>query len=208
MRQADRRRAGRRVAAQAFVAGLALTACGLSPRKDPTRYYVLASDAVTTDALVAASADAATTLGVGPFTLPEYLDRSELVRRVGPNEVRPEPASRWGSSLERQFTRALAESLGTRARATNVLAFPWRAADRVDRVLKGHVLRFEATEDGTALLVARWFAADFETGEILASGVFETRVPAAAPGTPAAVAALSEAVDRFAAELATRTAGL
>lgn len=182
------------------IALLALaTSCSLSPREDPTRYYVLEADEPA--AVSAPSAASATSVGVGPFQLPGYLDRPTFVRRLGPNEVVPEKASRWAEHLEHHVTRVLAQNLAARLPGTHARPFPWALGQDVDRIVRGEVFRFEATPDGTAELAVRWYLLDGETEEELEAGLFETTVPGAGPGTAAAVAALSEALRRFADEL-------
>lgn len=181
------------------VLALAAASCSLSPRQDPTRYYVLEADDPGTVAAPAAAS--ATSVGVGPFRLPGYLDRPTFVRRIGPNEVLPEKASRWAEHLEHHVTRVMAQNLSARLPGTHARPFPWAAGEGVDRVVKGEVLRFEASTDGSAALAVRWYLLDGGTDEELEAGLFETVVPGAGPGTPAAVAALSEALRRFADEL-------
>src|SRR6266481_712733 len=42
-------------------------------------------------------------VGLGPITFPPCLDRSELVSRVGTNELRPSPFDFWTGPLNEQF---------------------------------------------------------------------------------------------------------
>lgn len=182
----------------AFLA-LAAASCSLSPREDPTRYYVLEADEPGT--VAAPSEASAASVGVGPFRLPGYLDRPTFVRRIGPNEVVPEKASRWAEHLEHHVTRIMAQNLSARLPGTHARPFPWALGEEVDRIVRGEVLRFEATTRGTAELSVRWYLLDGETEAELEAGLFETVVPGAAPGTSAAVAGLSEALRQFADEL-------
>jgi uncharacterized lipoprotein YmbA len=182
----------------AFLA-LAAASCSLSPREDPTRYYVLEADEPGTVAAPGAASSAS--VGVGPFRLPGYLDRPTFVRRVGPNEVLPEKASRWAEHLEHHVTRVMAQNLSARLPGTHARPFPWALGEEVDRIVRGEVFRFETSPDGTAELAVRWYLLDGESETELEAGLFETAVPGAGPGTAAAVAALSEALRRFADEL-------
>jgi len=101
-------------------ASVLLAGC-LSPKEDPTRFYVLStSDASQVDEAWD-DRPGMTDVGVGPFIMPGYLDRPQFVRRVGPNEVRPVEAARWAETLGEGFERVLAEDLD---------ALRWRGARR------------------------------------------------------------------------------
>ncbi len=115
-------------------AGALLAGC-LSPREDPTRFYVLStSDASQVD-------DAwddrpgSIDVGVGPFTMPAYLDRPQFVRRVGPNEVRPVETARWAETLGEGFERVLAEDLDAMLPMARVHAHPWRSSTQAQWII-------------------------------------------------------------------------
>ena len=64
----------------------------------PTRLYVLApleagEAGVDHDRLKAAS------LGVGPLSFPEYLNRPQIVTRVGDSEIRAADFANWGEAM-------------------------------------------------------------------------------------------------------------
>ena len=82
----------------------------LTPRADPSRFFVLTPLA---DAAPSSGGERVASLGLGPIHLPRYLDRPEIVTRVGPNEVKPALFDYWGGSLSRQFETVLAQNLQT-----------------------------------------------------------------------------------------------
>ena len=87
--------------------GLALlSACSSSP---PARFYTLADTAP----------EGAPPSGVGlvriaSVSIPGELDRPELVRRVGPNQLSIAGLDRWAAPLDQTIQRALSDDIGRR----------------------------------------------------------------------------------------------
>jgi uncharacterized lipoprotein YmbA len=182
-------------------AGVLLAGC-LSTKEDPTRFYVLsASDASQVD-------DAwddrpgSIDVGVGPFTMPAYLDRAQFVRRVGPNEVRPVEAARWAETLGEGFERVLAEDLDALLPMARVHAHPWRSSTHAQWIISGYVTKFETDASGEAVLDVIWrvLGPDREPTRVGARSL--VRVPGTGQSVEAEVAAMSDVLDRFAVMLA------
>jgi uncharacterized lipoprotein YmbA len=174
----------------------------LSTKEDPTRFYVLsASDASQVD-------DAwddrpgSIDVGVGPFTMPAYLDRAQFVRRVGPNEVRPVEAARWAETLGEGFERVLAEDLDALLPMARVHAHPWRSSTHAQWIISGYVTKFETDVSGEAVLDVTWrvLGPDREPTRVGARSL--VRVPGTGQSVEAEVAAMSDVLDRFAVMLA------
>src|SRR5713226_9261883 len=53
----------------------------------------------------------AVSAGINAVTIPEYLDRSEIVVRSSANELKTRESERWGESLAAGATRAFTENL-------------------------------------------------------------------------------------------------
>jgi uncharacterized lipoprotein YmbA len=122
---------------------------------DPTRFYVLTPMA-SEEGVAPAAASTPVVLGLGPITLPRYLDRSELVYRVGANEVRPAGFDRWAEPLHLQIARTLAEDLTVLGVVTRVVHHPWYRSRNQDIVLELDVQRFERDTANQAVIEARW----------------------------------------------------
>ena len=87
---------------------LTLVAAGcLSPRADVSTFFLLTS----AEAPGAVGPPLGGTLGLGPVTLPGYLDRSELVTRLSDNQVAVSPTARWAEPLRDNVLRALSQNL-------------------------------------------------------------------------------------------------
>ena len=88
-----------------IAAGLLFAGCAATT---PTRFYTLSS-------LVAAPGEASQGLphlaiGVGPVTLPEYLNRPQIVTRVGSNRIALADFESWAEPLDGLFARILTEN--------------------------------------------------------------------------------------------------
>ncbi len=136
----------------AAVAGLLLAACAGT---QPSRFYTLSS---LPDAGAAAPSAASSDLavGVGPISLPNYLDRPEVVRRATANEFQLAEFDRWGEPLGDVFPRVMAENLSVLLVTDRVFLLPRRRATTIDYQVEVQVTRFDADVGGPAVLAARW----------------------------------------------------
>lgn len=167
---------------------------------DDSRYFVLSS----MDATAAASPGrtrADIHFGLGPVKLPGYLDTQALVRSAPNGSIDYIPNAFWAEPLSDGFSRALLYRTGARIGTTHGIAFPWYATTRVDWKVRVDVLRFEATTDGRAVLVARWAVVRASDGQTVAGAesVFEET---AGSDPVLVVDALSRCVDRLAETIA------
>ena len=139
-------------------------------------------------------------IGIMPVRLPGYLDRPALIERRGV-EVLPRPFSAWAAPLDQQFSRVLVENLQRTWPASEIAIFPWRRSFAPDQRLDIDVARFEI-ENGEALLHARWRVLGTNGNGAGPGGESRIRVPVAAEDDQARVTALSAALGRFSAEVA------
>ena len=125
-------------------------------------------------------------LGLGPVAIPGYLDRPQLVTRVGANEVQLAAVARWGEPIREGIVRVLRQNLMAASAARAVIVYPWTSAAPVDLAVAVDVLRFEPNGRGDAELVRE-------------SRIVEHAEDA---GTGAAVAALSRTLGALGREIA------
>jgi hypothetical protein len=187
-----------RLALWLLIASLAGCALG-SARPDRSTFFALAASEPD-GAVPAGSWDAA--LGLGPVAIPGYLDRPQLVTRVGPNELKLAPVARWAEPLREGIGRALQQDLAAASGARQVALYPWPPTTHVDLAVAVDVLRFEPGARGDIELAARWSVRDTVHGRVLA--VRESRLlePLEGAGYGAEVAALSRALGQLAHEMA------
>ena len=185
-----------------LVGAVTLLAGCLSPREDPTRFYVLSSSDVSNVDEAWDDRPESIDVGVGPFTMPGYLDRAHFVRRVGPNEVLPVEAARWAETLAEGFARVLAEDLDALLPMARVHAHPWRSSTRAQWIISGYVTRFETEESGEAVLDVTWrvLGPDRTPTKVGARSVL--REPGTGQSVDVEVATMSNVLESFAVMLA------
>jgi hypothetical protein len=166
----------------------------------PSRLYTLAPAA---DAVPAQEAGAGPVLGLGPVSLPDYLDRPEIVTRTGDYGVRLGELDKWAEPLEPMFLRLLAERLRRETGSREVVLLPSRRDTEPASAVEVDVDRFDAGESGEVVLDARWRVRQTESGRTLRAGRSLIRERGTAvPGYGGIVAAMSRAVDGLAREIA------
>ena len=176
---------------------LALAGCGSAPK---TNYYTLAPGADPRPAAVAQPASSPIGVTVGPVTLPDVVDRPNLVVRTAENQVTLLDQHRWAEPLKREIPRLLAGHLSRLLGTPRVSVFPNGAGGPGDVRVRVDVQRFESVPGQEALLEVFWTVMP-PAGEPRA-GRWTVRVPVAAPGYDALVAAHGVALERLGEELA------
>ena len=192
------------VAAALGVGSLLLAGCGsLSARPDPSRFFTLSALSQAEGISTKRPGDSpGISLGIGPITLPGYLDRQEIVIRVAQNQINLAENDRWAEPLEENFSRVLSQNIAAILHAERINAYPWPIDKKPVYQVEVEVLRFEANTAQEAQLSARW--AVRHVGKKDSIRYRETRLsrPSKARSTDAAVAALSEVLGDFSREIA------
>lgn len=137
-----------------LLVALFATGCSLfsAPTVTPTRFFVLTGDRTLSSGT---DSNAKISIGVGPFTFPSYLSRTQMVRRADPNQVVFSQFNKWAEPVESGFLRVMAENLGWTVGTSQVVLFPWYEIP-LEYQVKGEVLRFETNGDGEAVLECIW----------------------------------------------------
>jgi uncharacterized lipoprotein YmbA len=173
---------------------------GCLGRSDPTRFYVLEGVPRPSAAVPPAQPGRGLAIGVGPVTLPRYLERPSIVTRRG-MELDVAEFDQWGEPLSESVPRAIAANLATLLGTERVVVFPWPGATTIDRQAVVDVLRFDGQLGGDVLLEARWRILGPEKNELLLRHSALTEA-AGEPGYPALVAAMSRSVAALSREIA------
>jgi uncharacterized protein len=95
-------------------------------------------------------------LRLGPLTLPEYLDRPQIVTRAGPNEVRLAEFDRWAEPLRNQLIRVLGENLSLLLASDRVFPFPAAPPVSTDFQVTLDVIGLDIVPDREVSLSVRW----------------------------------------------------
>lgn len=140
---------------------LLLVACA-SP-STPDSYYLLSPMVQASGSTTAAQP----VVGVGPVSIPSYLDRSTIVTRSGANRPVVNSGHRWAEPLAENINRVLMDNLDQTGIASRLEVFPWTSRDLVDWQIVLDIDRFERQAEGKVILTARWKLIAFESGEIV-----------------------------------------
>jgi len=169
------------------------------------RFYTL-SPLITPDAPSKTfPVDRGIVVAVGPVTVPDYLNRPQILTRSGPSEHRLAEFERWAGSLDEDISRVLAENLSALLSQDNVTvlrrgrgAYPSPAKYRVGV----DVTRFEGTVGKSVILAARWFVSGEEDKKILSARESIVKEPVAGQDYDALVGAMSRALVTLSREIA------
>jgi uncharacterized lipoprotein YmbA len=140
-------------------------------------------------------------VGVGPVSIPERLDRPQILTRSSDHEVEIAEFDRWAEPLEKSFALVLAENLSRALPTDRVSLYPWRRTTPVDLQVTVVVTRFEREPDGAVTLAARWRLIG-PAGLEVRPQRSSTYREAAGDSTEELVAAMSRAIGAFAQEVA------
>jgi uncharacterized lipoprotein YmbA len=96
------------------------------------------------------------TIGVGPVTLPPYLDRPQIVTRASRVKLDLGEFDQWAASLQDGIIRVLAENLSLLIPTDRVVLYPWSRTTVPDYQVTVEVMQFDAGPGGEVILAARW----------------------------------------------------
>ncbi len=192
------------IAAALAVWALLLAGCGsFSAKPDSSRFFTLSALSQAENISPKPANDSpGISLGIGPITLPGYLDRQEIVIRVAQNQINLSENDRWAEPLEENFSRVLSQNVAAILRAERINAYPWPIDKKPVYQVEVEVLRFEADATQEVQLSARWAVRNSGKKDVIRYRETRLSRPAKARSTDASVAALSEALGDFSREIA------
>jgi uncharacterized lipoprotein YmbA len=172
----------------------------------PSRFYLLSALPSTQAAATIPGKGPA--IGVGPVTLPKYLDRPQIVTRAGPYQLYFGEYDRWAESLDTNFSRALAENLSLLTPTDQVFLYPWPRGTPITYQVSIEVAHFLGQLGGESLLIANWTLFRGEGQETLISRKSRYSTPTTGEAYEAMVAAMSQTVADISRDIATAIQGL
>ena len=139
-------------------------------------------------------------LGIGPITLPAYLDRAQVVVREDAHGLELREFNQWAEPLESNFVRVFSENLAARLGTDRIALHPWGSSP-VDLRIEVRVIRFECDEAGKCTLEARWIV---ESGEkrVEKASKHEAQATGDTDSVAEMVAAMSRALGALSDEIA------
>ncbi|MFC0573389.1 PqiC family protein [Paraburkholderia solisilvae] len=172
---------------------MALAGC-----KSPnSSFYTLSPDA----SLERTGAPLQWAVAVGPVTIPELVDRPQLVTRVSDNEVALNEFARWGEPLKSGIARTIAADLGQLLGSARVSVAGQAALVQETCRVRVDIVRFDSVPGDAVTVDAQWVVR--VPGKPLPlSGRTVAREPVGAAGDDALVAAHSRALAAVSRDIA------
>jgi uncharacterized protein len=141
-------------------------------------------------------------IGIGPVTIADYLDQSDLVTRTGDNQLVKAEYDRWAGSFKDDFINVLAENIGFLVPTERIYLYPWRGSVVIGYQVAVEVIRCDGRLGEAAHLVARWRVFEGPEKKLLKMNRSSIREPVTGPDYAALVAAQSRAVAKLSQEIA------
>lgn len=148
------------ILAAAVLTPLILGGCGSDK---PTRLYVLNATAEQP----AAMSSQGLAIGVGPISLPKYLDRPQIVTGVSANQLSQANLDQWGGDLNDNMSRVLATNLSDLLGTDRISFYPWSNRAPLDFQVTMDVSKFETEADGATVLSVFWSIVNPADGTVL-----------------------------------------
>jgi len=175
-----------------LLAAAALAGCGSSPA---THFYTLSPPAEP----ARAEAKAPGVIAIGAVTVPEGIDRPQIVLRTGANQVSISEFERWSGPLRDEIARTIAENLRSQLGAS-VFVYPLSADVHAGVRLIVDVQRFDSALGEAATVEVLWQLSPAKGA--LRSGRSSVREPAGGPGYGDLVAAHGRALAAVSRDIA------
>lgn len=175
----------------------ALVGCASSP--EPRFYTLSAGGTPANDSTGKAVAEYS--VAVGPVTLPEIVDRPQLVVRIGVNQVEFVEQHRWAGPLRTEIPRVVAENLAQLLGARQVVTYPQSTSRDPDYRVLLDIQRFDSALGQEVTINALWAVRSGSGGEPR-TGRSVVREPAGGEGYDALVAAHGRALASVSRDIA------
>ena len=167
-----------------------------------SKFYMLESISDSRGVERLEALDAAISVGLGPITLPDYLDRPQIVTRTNQNTVQLAEFDRWTGTLSSSVSRILTENLTVLLNTDNVVQYPWPAAFNVTYQVQVDVYRFDGILGDKAVLDAQWSILGKKGRKVLLLKKSTFVEPAGVPSFESLVSAQSRTLGDLSREIA------
>ena len=171
-----------------------LAGCSSSPK---SRFYTLSSGAI----LEHSDAKAQYSVAVGPVTVPDIIDRPQIVTSIATNQVQIAEQARWAAPLKSEIPRVIAGNLMQLLDGAYVYVYPQNIGLNADYQVLLEVQRFDS-KLGDAVTVEALWAVRPAQGGTPKNGRSVVREPTNSEGYDALVAAYSRALTAVSRDIA------
>lgn len=174
-----------------------------SPQPDSSRFFTLSPLSQGEETGNKSTGQAPRlSVGIGPVSVPGYLDRQEIVTRVAQHQLRLSEHDRWAEPLDENLARVVSQNVAAILRAERIASYPWPVDRKPLYQAEIDVLRFETNLAQEAHLAARWTVRHTGRKDLVRYRHTRLSRPARARNAEASVAALSEVLADLSQEIA------
>lgn len=184
-----------------MTAGLALTIFTGCATTAPTKFYALNSIPIPVVAQTPEPEEQGA-IGIRKVTIPDYLDRPQLVTRTGENRLNISDFNMWAGSLKSDISRVLAENLSADLLTSRVYVYPWKKSIPIKYILSVDVTRFDGELGGEVTLRANWTIYGEDGKKLLFLHTTVATEKADKPGYEGLVAAKSRLLSQLSRDIA------
>jgi uncharacterized lipoprotein YmbA len=136
-----------------------LAGCGTSP---PARFYTLSPS----DAQEKAESKASFIVAIDRVSIPDMIDRPQIVTRAGTNQITINEFARWAGPLQSEIPRVIAGNLMQMLNGASVYTYPSSASVKADYKVMLDVQQFDSALGDAATLEVLWSVQPAKGGEL------------------------------------------
>lgn len=133
----------------------------------PTHFYLLSAMQTSESSTMLDAKNSGISLGLGPISLPKYLDRPQIVTRISSHEIDLAEFHKWAEPLKDNLVSVLHKNLSMLLSTNRIVEYPWNRSNLPDYQLSLEVLQFDGTKNQEASLSVRWRLAGEDGNKVL-----------------------------------------
>lgn len=141
-------------------------------------------------------------MGLGPVSLPKYLDRPQIVTRISSHEIDLAEFHNWAAPLKENVSQVLEENLSYLLDTQRIVAYPWNRSKSPTYQLSLDIMQLDGTKNQEAVLKVRWTFAKEEGKKILHQKTSQYIEVPRGPSYEDLVEAMSRILASFSQEIA------
>ena len=122
----------------------------------PTHFYLLRAMETNENSTMEDPKNPTLSLGLGPISVPKYLDRPQIVTRISPHELDLAEFHKWAEPLKDNLVSVLHENLSLLLSTNRIVEYPWNRSHLPDYQLSLEVMQFDGTKNQEVSLSVRW----------------------------------------------------
>ena len=147
-------------------------------------------------------------LGVGPITLPEFLEGPQIITRQEENLLNMNEFHRWADSLKAQITTVMVDNLSAMLNTPNVVVYPWERPFIPEYQLYIDFRQFDGQTAGSITLEAVWSIVDTSDSKRLLTKRTSLVESTNGEGYKAYVTAMNIVLEKLSKEIAEGVVGV